>query len=106
VEAMILESFEKAEEDFAERQVREARVEADTILAATEKARKSEVYDTLQPAERAAIDRAVNELLVVYHGNNHVLIRNKIDQLNGATELLAHNIMNTAVSKMLKGTHL
>jgi molecular chaperone DnaK (HSP70) len=37
VEAMILESVEKAEEDFHERQVREARVEADTIQAATEK---------------------------------------------------------------------
>ena len=39
VEAMILESFEKAQEDFTERQVREARVEADAILAAVEKAR-------------------------------------------------------------------
>ena len=40
VEAMILESFEKAEEDFKERQVREARVEADAILAAVEKAKQ------------------------------------------------------------------
>src|SRR5436190_8471415 len=38
VEHMILESFEKAEQDFKERQVREPRVEADTILAAVEKA--------------------------------------------------------------------
>ena len=38
VEAMILESFDKAEEDFKERQVREARVEADAILGAVEKA--------------------------------------------------------------------
>src|SRR5437868_8105510 len=34
VEAMIIESFAKAEEDFNERQVREARVEADRILNA------------------------------------------------------------------------
>ena len=39
---MIQESFEKAEEDFDERQVREARVEADTILAAVEKARQND----------------------------------------------------------------
>src|SRR3984893_3156018 len=38
VEAMILESFEKAQDDFKERQVREARVEADSILAAVKKA--------------------------------------------------------------------
>ena len=42
VEAMILESFDKAEEDFKERQVREARVEADAILAAVEKARQDD----------------------------------------------------------------
>ena len=41
VEAMIRESYEKAEEDFRERQVREARVEADAILAATEKRRRT-----------------------------------------------------------------
>ena len=41
VEAMILESYDKAEEDFKERQVREARVEADAILGAVEKARKT-----------------------------------------------------------------
>ena len=34
VENMILESFDYAEEDFAKRQVIEARNEADTILAA------------------------------------------------------------------------
>src|SRR6476660_7540273 len=38
VEAMIRESYEKAEEDFRERQVREIRVEADAILAAVDKA--------------------------------------------------------------------
>jgi Fe-S protein assembly chaperone HscA len=106
VKAMILESFEKAEDDFRERQAREARVEADTILAATEKARKSDVYYELEPAGQAAIERAVNELLVVYHGSDHVLIRAKIDQLNEATQMLAENLMNTAVSKMLKGTQL
>ena len=44
VEAMIQESFEKAEEDFDERQVREARVEADAILLAVEKARQNDAY--------------------------------------------------------------
>jgi molecular chaperone DnaK len=35
VESMIRESFDKVEEDMRERQLREARVEADAILAAT-----------------------------------------------------------------------
>src|SRR6202008_2806939 len=57
VEKMIEESVEKAEQDFAERQVREARVEADTILAAVEKARRHNAYFDLTDEERAEIDR-------------------------------------------------
>jgi len=106
VEAMILESFDKAQEDFKERQVREARVEADAILAATEKARRNQAFSSLTGDERASIDRAVNELLVVYHGEDHLLIRAKIDQLNEATQSLAENMMNTAVRGALKGTKI
>jgi len=106
VEAMILESFDKAQEDFNERQVREARVEADTILAATDKARQNDAYFDLTDQERSAIERGVNELLVVYHGDDHLLIRSKIDQLNEATQTLAENMMNTAVRGALKGTNV
>ena len=106
VEAMILESFDKAQEDFNERQVREARVEADSILAATEKAKQNDAYFELSEDERAQIERGVNELLVVYHGDDHLLIRSKIDQLNEATNRLAENMMNTAVRGALKGTNI
>ena len=106
VEAMILESFNKAEADFKERQVREARVEADSILAATEKARQNVAYRELADDARASIDRAINELLVVYHSDDHHLIRAKLEQLDEATRPLAENIMNTAVRGVLKGTQL
>jgi molecular chaperone DnaK (HSP70) len=106
VEAMILESFDKAQEDFNERQVREARVEADTILTATDKAKQNDAYFELTDEERASIERGVNELLVVYHGDDHLLIRSKIDQLNEATHTLAENMMNTAVRGALKGTNI
>src|SRR5579864_6083680 len=106
VETMIRESIEKAEQDFAERQVREARVEADTILTAVEKARRHGAYFELTDEERAAIDKAVNELLLVYHSDNLDLIRGKIDQLNQATLKLAETMMNTAVRGALKGTKI
>jgi len=106
VEAMILESFRKAEADFKERQVREARVEADSMLAATEKARQGPAYRDLTDEARASIDRAINELLVVYHSDDHLLIREKLEQLDNATRQLAENIMNTAVRGVLKGTQL
>jgi len=106
VEAMILESFDKAEEDFNERQLREARVEADAILAATDKAKQNDAYFELPEEERAAIERGINELLLVYHGDDHFLVRAKIDQLNEATQTLAENMMNTAVRGALKGTNI
>jgi len=106
VEAMILESFDKADADFAERQVREARVEADSILMATDKARRGNAYMALSDGERAAIDKAVNELLVVYHSDDHMLIREKIEAVNIATQTLAETIMNTEFRRSLQGTKL
>ena len=106
VEKMIQESVEKAEQDFAERQVREQRLNADTILAAVEKARRHDAYFELSDQERAAIDRALNELLLVYHAEDHQLIAAKIEQLNQATMKLAENMMNTAVRGALKGTKI
>ncbi|MBL8215052.1 MAG: Fe-S protein assembly chaperone HscA [Bryobacterales bacterium] len=106
VEAMILESIEKAEDDFAQRQVREARVEADNILAATEKARASDAWLELTEEERQKASDAVNQLLLAYHAEDHHLIRAKIDELNEATMTLAENMMNTAVRAALKGTKI
>ena len=98
VEKMIQESYEKAEQDLSERQVREQRVEADAILLAVEKARKHDAYSELTDEERAAIDKAVNELLVVYNSDDHHLIAAKIEEVNVATLKLAEN--------MIKGTQL
>jgi molecular chaperone DnaK (HSP70) len=106
VEAMILESFEKAQDDFKERQVREARVEADAILAAIKKARSDDAFLELPSEMRAAIDRDVQELITVYHQDDHHLIRQKIEQLNASTHTLAENMMNTAVRGALKGTKI
>ncbi len=106
VEAMILESIEFAADDFAERQVREACVEADTILAAVEKAKAGDAYFELPDDEKAVIDQAINELLTVYHSADHRLIRLHIEKLNQATLHLAEIMMNTAVRTALKGTKI
>ena len=106
VEAMISESIDRAEEDFNARQVAEARVEADRILAAVDKAKQNDAYLDLTEAERGGITKALNELLVVYHADDHLLIRAKIEQLNNVTMKLAENMMNTAVSSALKGTKI
>jgi molecular chaperone DnaK len=106
VEAMILESFDKAEDDLKERQVREARVEAEAVLSAVDKARLDDAYSLLTDEDRAFIDLSVNQLLTVYHGDDHLLIRAKIDQVDQATQKLAELMMNTAVDAALKGTQV
>jgi len=106
VEAMILESFEKAQDDFKERQVREARVEADSILAAVKKARNDDAFRSLPTEARAKIDWDVQVLLRVYNESDYLLIREKIEQLNHSTQALAENMMNTAVRGALKGTKI
>jgi Fe-S protein assembly chaperone HscA len=106
VEAMIEESIENAEGDFRARQVAEARVEADAILAATEKAKQSDAYLDLSEAERTAIGTATNMLLLAYHSDDHLLIREHIERLNAATMTLAENMMNSAVGRALKGTKI
>ena len=106
VEAMILASIEHAEDDFRERQVREARVEADQILAAIDKAKANEAWDALSAEERAGVNLAINQLLLAYHGDSHLVILEKIEELNQATHPLAENMMNTAVQGALKGTKI
>ena len=81
-------------------------MEADTILAAVDKARDNPAYLELTDEERTAIDRALNELLLVYHSEDYLLIRAHIDQLNQVTMKLAEAMMNTAVRSALKGTKI
>ena len=56
IERMLEESIEYAEQDFAERQVIEARTESEAILAATQKALATPESATLSSEEQAAID--------------------------------------------------
>jgi molecular chaperone DnaK len=106
VEAMITESFERAEEDFAARQTREAQVEADTILLALDKAQASDAWHVLSEPERAAIGAARKNLLAVYHTGTHLQIREAIEKLDGVSRKLAENMMNTAVRAALKGSKI
>jgi len=106
IERMLEESIEYAEQDFAERQAIEARTEAETILAATQKALSTEQAASLLAEERAAIDAAVAALKESVAGSDYKLIRKRIDDLNQATMHLAELVMNSAVSTALQGRKL
>jgi Fe-S protein assembly chaperone HscA len=103
VESMILDSFDYAEEDFRQRQVIEARNEAETILAAIEKGRQSPAWSQLTSAEKKQIAKLENALVQVRSEDDYAAIRKAIDTLNQATMRLAELMMDSAVSTALTG---
>ena len=103
VENMLLESFDYAEEDFRQRQVIEARREADTILAALAKGKANSAWQELTSAERTNTEKLEKGLIAVKDGDDYSAIRKAIDALNTGTMHLAELMMDTAVSSALKG---
>ena len=106
IERMLEESIEYAEQDFAERQVIEARTESESILTATAKALGNPQAASLSAEERAKIDQSVAALQESVAGSDYKLIRKRIDDLNHATEHLAEVLMNSAVASALEGRKL
>ena len=103
VENMLLESFDYAEDDFRQRQVIEARNEANTILSALEKGRKGPAWEQLTSDEREKIEKQQTALEQVMNADDYQAIRTAIDALNQGTMRLAELMMDTAVSSALKG---
>jgi Fe-S protein assembly chaperone HscA len=106
IERMLEESIEYAEQDFAERQVIEARTESEAILTATQKALANPQAANLSAEERTSIDSAIAALRESATGSDYKQIRKRIDELNHATEHLAELVMNSAVSTALEGRKL
>jgi molecular chaperone DnaK len=103
VETMILDSFDFAEQDITERQVIEAKNEAETILTAVEKGKASQTWQQLTFDEIAKIEAATTELKASLKGGDHKIIRKAIDALDKATRRFAEIMMDTAVSGAMKG---
>ena len=103
VESMILDSFDSAEEDFRQRQVIEARNEADTIVAALEKGKRSPAWGQLTSDEKKRIAKLEKSLHEVKGADDYQAIRDAIDALNQGTMRLAELMMDSAVSTALKG---
>jgi molecular chaperone DnaK len=106
VEQMLEESIEFAEQDFAERQLIEARTEADAILAATEKAFRDPRSAEIGAAERRAIENSSAALRSAMAGTDYKQVREHIDDLNQATTNLAEILMNSALQTALEGKRL
>jgi molecular chaperone DnaK len=100
IERMLEESFDHAEDDVEQRQLREARVDADTILHATRMslARHAE---RLEPGEAERIGVAVAALAAAREGEDHLQIRELYDELSRATDPFAQRIMDSALREAM-----
>ena len=106
IERMLEESIEYAEQDFAERQVIEARTEAETILAATDKALADPRSQEISSVERKAITDSEAQLRAALAGSDYKLMRTRIDEINAATAHLAEVLMNGALQTAFEGKRL
>ncbi len=103
IERMLEESIEFAEQDFTERQLIEARLEAETVLRATEKSLAEPEAGELEADERQQIDEAVRALREAMRSSDYRLIRARTDALNQATQGLAERLLNRALTQALAG---
>ena len=106
VENMILDSFDNAEQDLAERQLIEARNEAETILTALLKGRHNPAWTMLSFSEQRKVDELESRLRLALGGTDYNPIRRWIDELNQATMHLAELMMDAAVGSALRGKNM
>ena len=109
VERMLEESIEFAEQDFAERQLIEARNEAESVLTLTAKAlarEQAEAPGELPGEERRAAEDAIAALRESLSGTDYKRIRALTDVLNQASTPLAERMMNRALATALEGKKL
>jgi Fe-S protein assembly chaperone HscA len=103
VESMILDSFDHAEEDFAKRQLIETRNEAETILAAVERAPQHPVWKHLNQQEQAGILAARTRLVSIKQSDDMAAIREATLALDRATRHFAELMMDSAVTTAIRG---
>jgi len=103
VETMILDSFDYAEQDFAVRQLVEARNEATTILGAVEKAPTHPAWQHLTDDERTQIGMISEELRVLKEGDDLKALRDATHALDEATRRFAELMMDSAVASAIQG---
>ncbi len=108
VERMLIESFEHAQEDVEARMLIDARNEAETIIAATEKALRRPEFGAiaaadLDPKELVLIHAALADLKQSMGGGDRYAIQVKAAALNQVTRHLAEVMMNRTVQAALAG---
>jgi len=105
VERLLEESIDFAEDDIDQRLLIEARVEADTVVNATEKA-LNEQSGFLVDGEADKIAGVRQQLRSACDGKDYDLIRDLTEKLAEVTTPFAQRIMDTSIQDVLGKKHL
>src|ERR1700743_2970956 len=103
VETMILASFDNAEDDIRERQVIEAKNEANTILTAVEKGKSHAAWQMLSSKEIEKIEEKIDFLKAAIPGGDYKAIRRGIEELDQATRRFAELMMDSTLAGAMTG---
>jgi molecular chaperone HscA len=102
IAAMLKDGFASAQADLAARKLREAQVEGNRMLAATEAALAQD-GELLEAPERAPIDALLEQLRASLHGEHADAIDLAVQQLAKGTEAFAARRMNRSIQQALRG---
>lgn len=102
IAAMLKDGFASAQADMDARKLREAQVEGDRMLAATDSALAQDA-DLLAPDDRAAIDALMAALRQALRGDSAEAIDAAVQHLAKGTEAFAGARMNRSIQKALTG---
>ncbi len=102
---MLQESFTTAEADMKTRAVTEARVDADRMILATQSALAAD-GDLLDEAQRAGIDRLINDVRAARTLDGAAAIEAITQALAKGTEAFAAQRMNRGIQKALAGRNI
>jgi molecular chaperone HscA len=102
---MLTESFSTAEQDMAERSLREARVDAERMLLATRAALAAD-GDLLQAKELDAINALLSKVQTQRETTDPHLINAAVEALAHGTEAFAAQRMNRGIQRALTGQRI
>jgi molecular chaperone HscA len=102
VEKMLLDSMQNAEKDIAHRALVEAKTEAEQLLETTEKFIQKNI-NLLTVQELNETSLAMQSLQLSLQMDEKNLIQTKTEELNNISRPYAERIMDTAISRSMKG---
>lgn len=105
IAGMLKDSMEHAKDDAMSRALKEAQVEAQRMIEATEAAMMEDPH-LLNEAETAKIVATIAKLRETIEGENRRLINIAMDDLGFETQAFAHRRMDQSIKKVLAGRNV